>query len=284
MTVRKGSKGKSAAQSLNDLQPAGQGWRKDAVAAAVAAAALTAVVVNAAFLQPGPHPAPMFATKPVPSPGPAPKSIRVVGQEITGPATQMGPQKGRSLEAELTKAELPKVDPSKTDTLRPEVAKPEAPLAQRPRNEVIADIQRELARRGFYDGAADGVFGPKTNAAMRDFEQASGLRPGAEPNEVFLRAVMRSPAKSGQQRAASVPQIASDPIAELIAPSSKRIFAVQRALTDFGYGQFRPNGTFGPETKAAIENFERARKMPITGQISPRLMRELAIVTGRELD
>lgn len=175
------------------------------------------------------------------------------------------------------------MEAAKSDALRTETAKPEAQAAPRPRNEVIADIQRELARRGFYDGAADGVFGPKTNAAMRDFEQASGLRPGGEPNEVFLRALTRSPAKAGQQRAAVQPA-ANDPIAELIAPSSKRIFAVQRALTDYGYGQFKPNGTLGPDTKSAIEQFERARKLPVTGQISPRLIRELAIVTGRELD
>jgi peptidoglycan hydrolase-like protein with peptidoglycan-binding domain len=276
--VRKSTKGKSAARTLDDLQPTGQGWRKDAVAAVAAAAALTAVVVNVAFLQSGPHPAPMFAGKPVPSPIPAPKSIRVVGQEITGPAPQSNSLKASS------EVIAPKADAIKPDASKTEIAKPEAPLVPRPRNEVIADIQRELARRGFYDGAADGVFGPKTNAAMRDFEQASGLRPGAEPNEIFLRALTRSPAKPSSSRTAATPQPTHDPIAELIAPSSKRIFAVQRALTDFGYGQFRPNGTFGPETKAAIENFERARKMPVTGQISPRLMRELAIVTGRELD
>jgi peptidoglycan hydrolase-like protein with peptidoglycan-binding domain len=282
--VRKNSRGKSAAQALDDLQPSGHGWRKDAIAAVVAAAALTAVVVNAAFLQSGPHPAPMFSGKPVPSPVPAPKSIRVVGQEITGPPPQAVLPRSRPLEADVPKSELPKANLPKADIVKTEIAKPEAPLAQRPAKEVVADIQRELARRGFYDGAADGVFGPKTNAAMRDFEQASGLRPGGEPNEVFLRALTRSPAKAGQQRTTAVQQPASDPIAELIAPSSKRIFAVQRALTDYGYGQFRPNGTFGPETKAAIENFERARKMQVTGQISPRLMRELAIVTGRELD
>jgi peptidoglycan hydrolase-like protein with peptidoglycan-binding domain len=59
---------------------------------------------------------------------------------------------------------------------------------------------------------------------------------------------------------------------------------VQRALTDYGYGQFKPNGTLGPETKAAIEQFERKRKMPVTGQISPRLLQELSVVTGRPLD
>lgn len=277
--MRKTSQRKGAAQALDDAQPSAHGFRKDAIAAMVAVAALSAVIANAAFMQSGPHPAPLFAGKPVPIPTPAPKSIRVVGQEITGPPPQVVLPKGRPVEADLPKAELPKAD-----TLKTESARPDAQAAQRPRTEVIADIQRELARRGFYDGAADGVFGPKTNAAMRDFEQASGLRPGAEPNDVFLRALTRSPAKAGPQRTAAAQPAASDPIGELIAPSSKRIFAVQRALTDYGYGQFKPNGTFGPETKAAIEQFERARKLPVTGQISPKLMRELAIVTGRELD
>ena len=104
MKVRKTSQRKSAAQALDDLQPSGHGWRKDAIAAVVAATALTAVVVNAAFLQTGPHPAPMFASKPVPSPVPAPRSIRVVGQEITGPAPQIALQKSRAAETEAPTA------------------------------------------------------------------------------------------------------------------------------------------------------------------------------------
>ncbi len=272
--MRKGSQRKGSL-ALDDHQPpaAAPGWRKDAVAALVAAAALSAVIANAAFLQSGPHPAPLFSVKPVSAAATQPKSIRVVGQEITGPPPQLALPKSRPVEAVPAKAELAATETSQA----------KAEQTQRPRNEVIADIQRELGRRGFYDGMPDGVFGPKTNAAMRDFEQASGLRPGSEPNEVFLRALTRSQAKAGQ-RAAATPPAATDPIAELIAPSSKRIFAVQRALTDFGYGQFRPNGTFGPETKQAIEQFERARKLPVTGQISPRLLRELTVVTGRELD
>ena len=274
--MRKTSQKKAAAQAFDDDQPSLlHGWRKDALAAAVGAAALSAIIANAAFMQSGPHPAPLFAGKPVPMPTPAPISIRVVGHEITGPPLQAA--KGRAIEADLPKADLPRADAIKTENS-------DVQAAPRPRNEVVTDIQRELARRGFYDGTADGVFGPKTNAAMRDFEQASGLRPGAEPNEVFLRALTRSQAKAGSQRAVAAQPAVIDPIAELIAPSPKRILGVQRALTDYGYGQFKPNGTLGPETKAAIELFERARKLPVTGQISPKLMRELSVVTGRELD
>jgi Putative peptidoglycan binding domain len=65
---------------------------------------------------------------------------------------------------------------------------------------------------------------------------------------------------------------------------SRRVLAVQRALTDFGYGQVKPTGVMSAETKSAIERFEREHKLPVTGQISDRLTRELASVTGRPID
>jgi peptidoglycan hydrolase-like protein with peptidoglycan-binding domain len=46
----------------------------------------------------------------------------------------------------------------------------------------------------------------------------------------------------------------------------------------------KSSGNVGPDTTAAIQKFERERKLPVTGQISPRLLRELAAVTGRVLD
>jgi hypothetical protein len=74
----------------------------------------------------------------------------------------------------------------------------------------------------------------------------------------------------------------ADPIAELLEPSN-RTAAVQRALAEFGYGQIKPTGTLGPETRAAIEKFERERKLPVTGQISERLTRELSAMKGGPL-
>jgi hypothetical protein len=75
----------------------------------------------------------------------------------------------------------------------------------------------------------------------------------------------------------------SDPVGDLII-ASRRVAAVQRALTDYGYGQLKPTGTAGSDTQAAIQKFERDRKLPITGQMSDRLVRELSTVTGRAID
>lgn len=75
----------------------------------------------------------------------------------------------------------------------------------------------------------------------------------------------------------------SDPVGDLIV-SNRRTMAVQRALTEFGYGQLKPTGNVGSDTAAAIQRFERERKLPVTGQISDRLVRELGIVTGRSIE
>ena len=70
--------------------------------------------------------------------------------------------------------------------------------------------------------------------------------------------------------------------AELSGP--RRVAAVQRTLTEYGYGQLKPTGTVGTDTQAAILKFERERKLPVTGQVSDRLVRELAAAVGRPIE
>ncbi len=73
--------------------------------------------------------------------------------------------------------------------------------------------------------------------------------------------------------------------ADGVAPSgSHRVAAVQRALTEYGYGQLKPTGVAGADTQAAIQKFERARKLPVTGQVSDRVVRELASTIGHPVE
>jgi hypothetical protein len=68
------------------------------------------------------------------------------------------------------------------------------------------------------------------------------------------------------------------------AVGTRRVAAVQRTLTEFGYGQLKPTGTVGSDTQAAIQKFERERKLPVTGQMSDRLVRELTVMIGHPID
>ena len=65
---------------------------------------------------------------------------------------------------------------------------------------------------------------------------------------------------------------------------ARRVAAVQRTLTQYGYGQLKPTGAVGSDTQAAIAKFERERKLPVTGQMSDRLVRELSAIVGRPIE
>jgi len=222
---------------------------REFVAIVMGTIAIFAIFINALFLQKGPHPAPIFATRPF------------VAAEPAAAAAPAAPRVSM----------LPRV-------VQPDAAPP-VPVPAPARAQLVTDIQRELTRRGYYDGAADGVWGAKTDAAARDFAQAAGVTMNVEASDGFLRALTASRAKA--ERAPAPPR--NDPIAELLAPS-KRTMAVQRALSEFGYGQIKATGTYDTATKAAIEKFERERRLPITGEMSDRVVRELAAMTGRPLE
>ena len=74
------------------------------------------------------------------------------------------------------------------------------------------------------------------------------------------------------------------PVPPVQVTGSRRVAAVQRVLTEYGYGQLRATGTIGADTQAAIQKFERERKLPVTGQVSDRLVRELAAMIGHPID
>src|SRR5205085_6872268 len=131
----------------------------DLVAVVVAATAAGAIATNALWLQPMPHPAPIFPAKPRP----------VTASEATGSVV---PAPAASRPANLSAATIDPMPAPRSKAL------------------IVADMQRELARRKFYAGPADGVHGAKTDAAIRDFAQAVGLKGSLDPDEGLLRLVM----------------------------------------------------------------------------------------------
>ena len=54
---------------------------------------------------------------------------------------------------------------------------------------LTVNIQRMLARRGYYRGPIDGIVGPETRAAIRAFQADNGLRPTGRIDSGLLRRV-----------------------------------------------------------------------------------------------
>jgi hypothetical protein len=70
---------------------------------------------------------------------------------------------------------------------------------------------------------------------------------------------------------ASIPNASSE--------QTRRITAVQEALKKLGHN-VKPDGIAGPTTRVAIESFERQQKWQVTGQMSPKMIKELSARSG----
>jgi putative peptidoglycan binding protein len=194
---------------------------KDMVAGLLAAAAISAIVANALFLQAGRHPSPMFGT--------------------TAPPAQPLPRPRPAEAAAIRSIELTPADVKAAETR----AEPKYEAKGEPKPDVMSNLV------------------VKTTAPTAP---PAATPPAAAPPA----AVLRPPAPV--------------PVATPHSAAGRKIAAVQRALTEYGYGQLKPTGLIGADTQAAITKFERDRKLPVTGQMSDRLVKELSAMTGRPLD
>jgi hypothetical protein len=112
---------------------------------------------------------------------------------------------------------------------------------------------------------------------------APALQPPPDAVRPRLAEAPSPPLPAASPRAEGVATRTNDPIAEFIDTSS-RVVAVQRALTNYGYGQIKPTGVLDQPTRLAIEKFEREHKLPVTGRMSHRLIGDLSAMVGHPLD
>jgi hypothetical protein len=114
------------------------------------------------------------------------------------------------------------------------------------------------------------------SAEIKPAEPKATEPKAADPLANLVKATAATPATSNVPRPpAPIPTAAQ---------GARRVAAVQRVLTEYGYGQLKPTGTIGSDTQAAIQKFERERKLPVTGQMSDRLVRDLSAMTGHSMD
>jgi len=106
-------------------------------------------------------------------------------------------------------------------------------------------------------------------------------KPAADPMTSLVMKSTTAPAAAAPSNVIRPPAPIPTPH---LSPAGRRIAAVQRALTEYGYGQLKPTGTIGADTQTAIAKFERARKLPVTGQMSERLVHELAAMIGHPIE
>jgi peptidoglycan hydrolase-like protein with peptidoglycan-binding domain len=151
--------------------------------------------------------------------------------------------------------------------------------------QLVTAIQRELAARGYPGGPVSGKLSDETRRAIAAFEKDHGLPITGSPSDELLRRILLGQAAAPAASTGSVAATNGAPRAKpnSTASSDSTIKQVQQILADLGYAPGPIDGTMGDETKRAVSDFQRDRKIARNGRITPELLREIKRVTGRDL-
>jgi peptidoglycan hydrolase-like protein with peptidoglycan-binding domain len=118
------------------------------------------------------------------------------------------------------------------------------------------------------------------------------------PRPIAPQALAKAPIKADAVKADEAPPEAvarpvektRDPIGLLLAgtaPKSeeadKKVLFAQHALVKLGY-VLRADGRFGGTTRQALEKFERDSGLPVKGELTPKILRQLSARSGVPLE
>ncbi|APO66887.1 peptidoglycan-binding domain-containing protein [Rhizobium gallicum] len=241
------------------------------------------VAANALWYQPGTHPHPFFRTRDVL----APFSI--------GRPTVEEPHPG---DVTTFKIERPGEEGAASTT---NATPPAAAPGQEP-SQLVMDIQKELIRRGLYNGTADGIIGPRTSAAILFFEETVDMPPSGDATPDVLAALRTDsigpsavPAEKPREDVTSKAS-AEDPVAAAIRSAEKQIktapagpkqvpsseltnvdlvLKIQKGLSNMAYANVGVDGVAGEQTRTAIRRFQKHYNLPETGEPNEAVLKKL---------
>lgn len=249
------------------------------------------IAANALWYQPSHHPSPMFRTRDDANP------YAVIGYRN---AERIAP------EGNVTTFSFQRPD----EAVEPSAA----PVAAAADVKRVQDIQKELAKRGLYSGAVNGVPSQDLNAAILAFQEGAGMEQTGLVSDDLLIALMvdsasivaaipkERPMDDAQAqggidpiaaaiREAQVPQPkqAPKPAAQQ-APTntaantigselpSEVIAQIQQGLVNSSYVQVTVDGVAGPKTREAIRSFEKHYSLPETGVPNQLVLKKLKAI------
>ena len=106
------------------------------------------------------------------------------------------------------------------------------------------DVQQRLIDLGYLKGKADGIFGPRSQEALRLFQRLSGLSVNGKPSEAAKEALFAADAL------ALPPSLTG-------GDKGDEVEKLQRQLIQFGFMDGEPDASYGQSTLNAVRSFQR---------------------------
>jgi peptidoglycan hydrolase-like protein with peptidoglycan-binding domain len=118
----------------------------------------------------------------------------------------------------------------------------------------VRQSQQRLKDLGFYEGSIDGIYGPETEAALREYQARQGLQVTGALTKETHQALMQSKQRGPQQAEKAMEQ-------NLIRQAQER-------LKEDGFYTGAIDGAYGPETEEALREYQKAKGLQVTGSLN----------------
>jgi N-acetylmuramoyl-L-alanine amidase len=150
-------------------------------------------------------------------------------------------------------------------------------ISRKSRGEQVSDIQRRLMKLGYDLGITgpDGVFGPKTEEAIRDFQRKHTLPENGCVDDLTWKKLVEESYELGER------------LLYLHHPffRGRDVRDLQRLLQSLGFNPGILDGIFGPKTEKAVKEFQRSTGLIVDGIVGLKTLEELKRMgAGGEVD
>jgi peptidoglycan hydrolase-like protein with peptidoglycan-binding domain len=142
----------------------------------------------------------------------------------------------------------------------------------------VREAQRTLQSDGYYKGAIDGVDGPMTMKAIREYQRANNLHVNGQLDRQTRDSLglMHNEANREQNNNA-VNQNSGMNNNAAGQTSYAAVSAAQRALQRQGFYKGSVNGNLNPETVAAIREYQRNSNLTVNGRLDQQTLSSLGV-------